>query len=330
MQGRQLHVYGIGNAIMDLQLSISEEEFSPLGLEKGSMNLVDETQQGSLLASLSSHDVHTASGGSAANTAIALAQLGAKTAYCCLVSNDDFGNKYLSEMSALDISTHVAPRNGATTGSSLILITPDAERTMNTNLGISAELSPKEVDEEVLKTAQWLYVEGYLFASPSGAEAAAEAIKLAKQNNVKVAITFSDAFIVEVFGEALRAAVAQADLIFANLNEAQAYTKKNEPKEVFAALAAEIPLVALTMSKDGAIVGSATESAHISAHAVTEVDATGAGDMFAGGFLYGVTSGMSPIESGKIACYLGSEVVAQLGPRLQKDARNLLEENNLL
>ena len=329
MQDRPLKVYGIGNAIMDLQLSISDEEFSPLELEKGSMNLVDEAQQQALLAKLSSHQVHTASGGSAANTVIALAELGAKSAYCCLVGNDEFGSKYLSEMQELGILTHVAARPDAVTGSSLILITPDAERTMNTNLGVSAELSPAEVDSSVLKDSEWLYVEGYLFASPTGAQAAAEAIKIAKEHNVKVAITFSDGFIVEVFGDNLRAAVKQADLVFANLNEGQAYTGKQEPQEVFAALASQGAMVALTMSENGALVGTSEQHEHVSAHPVEAVDATGAGDMFAGGFLYGITSGLSTAESGRIACYLGSEVVAQLGPRLKGNLHDLLEGQKL-
>lgn len=330
MAERSLHVYGMGNAIMDLQVSISEEKFSELGLQKSSMNLVDVEQQMRLLEGFLGGSVHKASGGSAANTIIALSQLGASTAYACVVGDDDFGEAYLREMSEIGVKTHTQPVANSVSGTSVILITPDAERTMNTHLGVSAKMDASHIDEEVLSSSEWLYIEGYLFASPTAVEAVRRATAIAKEHGVKIAITFSDAFIIEAFREQVRETVAASDLVFANIVEAKAYTGAADAERAFAALAGEVGLVALTMSEDGAIVGTKSESARITAPAISEVDATGAGDMFAGGFLYGLTHGHTVEQSGKLACFLGSMVVSQLGPRLAGDVRELVEQSGVL
>ncbi len=165
MQTASLKVYGLGNAIMDLQVSVSEADFASLGLSKGSMNLVELAQQSDLLKKFKGHPISLKSGGSAANTIIALAQLGAKTAYGCVVADDQFGEQYLQEMASLGVTTHTQPIAGGVTGTSAILITPDAERTMNTHLGVSSELSAKHVSEELISASEWLDVEGHLFSS---------------------------------------------------------------------------------------------------------------------------------------------------------------------
>lgn len=325
-----LQVYGMGNAIMDLQLNISEDAFAQLGLEKSSMNLVDVEQQTRLLEQFRNENIHRASGGSAANTIIALTQLGAASAYSCIVGDDQFGQAYIKEMSEIGVKTHNSEIAGGVTGTSVILITPDAERTMNTHLGISAELSSSHVDEEILSSAEWLYIEGYLFSSPSAVEAVNHAVALAKKHGVKVAVTCSDAFIVEVFREPLTEVLKQSDLVFANYREATAFTGEEDQDLAFAALAEIVPVVAVTMSEKGAFVGSKESKHYIEAQQVPLVDATGAGDMFAGGFLYGLTNGLSVEESGKLACFLGSTVVSQMGPRLEGNVRELAQQQGIL
>ena len=327
---QRFNVYGIGNAIMDLQLRASDDDLATLQLKKGGMQLVEAEEQAKILEYFDAASLHQASGGSAANTIIGLAQLGASVGYGCLVGDDLFGNFYRDEMSELGVHLDNEPVGKAITGTSLILITPDAERTMNTNLGVSAEFSADHISADSLCNSDWLYVEGYLFSSETGQQAVTRAIEIAKENGVSVAVSFSDGFIVDVFGDHLRAAVESADLLFANMAEAQAYTKGESEDEVFASFKAAAPTVIMTLHERGARVNMNGEELHIPAFPVDAVDTTGAGDMFAAGFLYGLTGGFSAQKSAELACFLASRVVSQLGPRIHGDLRDLAEKQGLL
>lgn len=327
---RKFDVYGIGNAIIDFQLQAKDEDLEKLRLEKAGMKLVELPQQQDLLNHFSQRGLNKASGGSAANTMIAIAQLGGTVGYGCLVGDDPYGQFYLEEMRRLGVSLHTTPRPGEVTGTSVILITPDAERTMNTHLGASALFDEGDLSEPDLAESSWLYVEGYLFSSPGGRRAVERAIELAREYDVKVAITFSDGFIVDVFGESLRNAVDQADLIFANLNEARRFTGQQDEAQAFAALKEVVPSCVMTMSERGAMVFHEGEESSIEAFPITAVDDTGAGDMYAGAFLFGITHGLSGAEAGRLACFLSSRIVAQLGPRLKTDGRQLARDHGLL
>ncbi len=330
MMERKFDVYGIGNAIIDLQLRVSEDDIKSLRLEKAAMKLVESSEQDDLLRYFSGRELNKASGGSAANTMIGIAQLGGTVSYGCLVGGDGFGSFYLEEMRKLGVALHTTPRSGEVTGTSVILITPDAERTMNTHLGASSLFDEVDVSERMLAESSWLYIEGYLFSSPGGQRAVQRAIELAREYDVKVAITFSDGFIVDVFGEPLRNAVDQADLIFANLNESRRFTGGEDEEEVFAKLKEVVPSCVMTMSERGAIVFYDGKESKIDPFPVTAVDDTGAGDMFAGAFLFGITHGMNGAAAGKLACFLSSRVVSQLGPRLKSDARQIARDHGLL
>ncbi len=323
----QLDVYGLGNALMDLQLQITEDELVDLGLEKAAMKLVEVEEQKRLIGAFADRTVHRASGGSAANTMIAVSQLGGKSAYGCMLGDDDFGRAYAREMDGLGILLHTTPLFGQPTGTCVVLITPDAERTMNTHLGASASLDAAHVREEILARAKWLYVEGYLFSSSPGRNAVRKAVDLAKANGVKVAVTFSDGFIVDVFGESLREVVSKADLVFANLHEARKFTGEDAEDDIFAKLCSSAPNAVMTMSERGSRVYFSGQSAMIAPFLVHAVDDTGAGDMFAGGFLYGITHGLSGQDAGRLACFLASRVVSQMGPRLRGDVRTLLRDS---
>ena len=288
---KQLDVLAIGNAIVDLQLQISEEEFAILSLEKGGMKLVETTEQESLLEKLSKHSINQASGGSAANTVIALAQLGAKAGYNCVVGNDSLGKFYVNEMQKLGVkveTNHVS----APTGTSVILITPDAERTMNTHLGASAAIDQGFINEELISQANWLYIEGYLFSSESGQRAVKKALEFAKKYDLKIAVTLSDGFIVEFFSKPLKEALDQAELVFANLNEASKYTGLTEVNEVFRAYSKQFPISIMTMSEKGAKICYRGKELFIAPYSTKPIDDTGAGDIFAGAFLYGLTSNL--------------------------------------
>lgn len=326
MTEKRYEVYGIGNAIMDLQVRAADESLARFGLEKGGMQLVEPDRQQELIAHFAGSSVHKASGGSAANTVIALSQLGARTAYGCVVGDDENGRLYLNEMKSLGVDLHIPPTPGGTTGTSLILITPDAERTMNTHLGASAGLTGRLINGELIAESEWLYVEGYLFASPDGQDAIRTALDFAKQFGTKVAITFSDGFIVDVFGGPLREAVGQAELIFANRVEALKFTGAADEHTAFERLRAAAPSVVMTLSERGAWVAMNGVEERVEPFPVVPVDDTGAGDMFAGGFLYGVTKGLGPRDAGRLACFLASRVVAQLGPRIAGDLRKLARD----
>ena len=315
---------------MDLQLQARDEDLAALQLEKGGMALVDPERQRELLEYFSGFPIHRASGGSAANTMIAIAQLGGAVAYGCLVGDDEYGHFYLNEMNDLGVVLHTAPVAGAVTGTSIIVISTDAERTMNTHLGASAGFTGREVSRECIKDAEWLYIEGYLFSSETGRDAVRTAVRFAKECGTKIAITFSDAFIIDFFGDALRVAVASADLVFANLTEAKRFTGEESEDEAFRALCDACPGAVMTMSERGARAQWQGTHALISSVPVKAIDDTGAGDMFAGGFLYGISHGMTIQDSGRLACLLASRVVAQLGPRLKGDVRTVVETKEYL
>lgn len=325
---REYCVYGLGNGIMDILVSAQDQELIDLKLNKGTMQLVSPEVQGRLLERFAARQPMLASGGSAANTVIALAQLGAKAAYACVLGDDQYGKFYSEEFSSLGIKLDLPLVKGGLTATCLILITPDAERTGNTCLGVSASLSPEHVNEQTLKSSEWLYIEGYLFAQPEGGQAAIEkAISIAKRHGVKVAITFSDTFIIDIFGEPLRKAVKQADLIFANKVEACAFSGLSDELSAFNALKAQVPNVVMTRGSAGALIKyGQMEDLKISAYNCKPVDLTGAGDMYAGAFLYGVSTGHSAEVSARSAAYLSMKVITQLGARLHNGVKESWQE----
>ena len=326
---REFNVYGIGNAIVDMQLKISEEKFQELGLEKAGMRLVSEDEQESLLSKFKELEINQASGGSAANSMIALSQLGGKAAYGCLIANDDFGSFYATEMKDLGITLYTTPPaspDDGKTGSSVILITPDAERTMNTFLGVSADFGPEHVSSRLVKNADWLFVEGYLFSSPRGQEAVKTAISYASKNGTRVAVVLSDTFIVDNFSEPLKDALKYTDLVMANFQEAAHLTSETKEEEILNSLSKFAPNYVMTKGDEGARVLYDGEKISVDASKVKAVDETGAGDMFAGTFLYGISNGLSAEASAKLACALSAKIVSKIGPRLGDNYKELILE----
>ena len=323
---RKFDVYGVGNAIIDLQLSVSESDIEKLKLEKGAMRLVDGDEQRKIFSYLGTRIEKQASGGSAANTMIAIAQLGGNVAYACTVGNDAFGEFYFEEMKQLGVSLHTKPLAGQQTGTCVILITPDAERTMNTNLGASIELTPQDLNESQVAHSTWVYIEGYLLAQENGRMVAEKAVEYAKKHNCRIAITFSDGFIVDFFREPLDQIVRVADLVFANLNEGGRFTGKSDEQEIFESLKSTVPNVVLTMGSRGVLCHYDEKSCQVPSFPVTAVDDTGAGDMFAGAFLYGVTHGWDGEQAARLGCFLASRVVSQLGPRLSGNLREIHQD----
>src|SRR2546421_8782055 len=238
---KEFDVCGLGNSLVDILLELTDEEFAPLGFEKGTMRLVEPPEQKALLERFRDHEPRLVSGGSVANSVIACSQLGGRGAFLGCVGDDRYGLFYKAEFDELDIDIGNPVIVGETTGTCVAIITPDAERTMRTCLAVSSHLSARHVDEERIKGSEWLFLEGYVFANPStGQGAIREAVRLAKKHGVKVAVTCSEAFVVNVFGEPFFEALAQADLLFCNRSEACAGTGAGGAKEACAPAADQV------------------------------------------------------------------------------------------
>ncbi|MDX8401848.1 MAG: adenosine kinase [Mariprofundaceae bacterium] len=313
-----LDIYGIGNAIMDLQVRCEDAFLHANGIDKGLMTLTEPARQREILDVLADHSVHHCSGGSAANTIVGIADLGGRCAYAGKTGEDAFGRRYLEEMRALGIAIECSPTAGDT-GTCVVLITPDAQRTMLTHLGVSSTLAPEDVHEAHVAAAKYVYIEGYLLAGDSTREAALHAASLAKRHGARVALTVSDPFIVEAAGETLRELIeGPVDLLFCNHIEAAALTGMDDAIEAARELHRMCPNVALTLGRNGSIIMHEGEVIAIEGIEVEAVDTTGAGDMYAAGVLYGITHDLGWKKAGHLGSHAAAQIVAQLGARLPR------------
>ena len=312
-------VYGLGNALVDMEFEISDQFLQENAIDKGVMTLVDENQQHELIEQLDAFEGNKASGGSAANTLIAVSSMGGSAYYSCKVADDDLGHFYLDDLKTAGVDCNMDGKHkGGITGKCLVMVTPDAERTMHTFLGVSSELSPYEVSEEAIKNASFCYLEGYLTTSDSGKAANIEARKIAEANNIKTSLTFSDPFVAEHFRDGFTETIGDGiDLLFCNEVEALSYTKKASIDEAIEVIKTFAKTFAITLGANGAAVYDGSNLIKIDAHPVKAVDTNGAGDLFAGAFMYGLTHGMTFEQAGNLASKASSQIVSQFGPRLR-------------
>jgi len=324
-----INVYGVGNAIMDLQVQCDDAFLSSNNIEKGIMTLTEGHAQQQVLAALKGQNINYCSGGSAANTIVGIADMGGSVAYCGKTGSDNFGQQYASELRELGIHFN-AEASLESTGTCVVLITPDAQRTMLTNLGVSATLSPNDIDEEAIADADYVYIEGYLFAGESTKAAAKHAIALAAKHNTKIALTISDPFLIAICKDEFQALVeGPVDLLFCNEEEAAALTGEADPIAAAHAIHKHCENVALTLGKNGSIIMHEGQVIAIEGTEVTAIDTTGAGDMYAAGVLYGITNGLSWKQAGHLGSHAAGKIVSQLGARLpaplsQAEIQNLL------
>jgi sugar/nucleoside kinase (ribokinase family) len=324
---RDFQVCGLGNAIVDIFVEIDDAAFAATGFERGTMRLVESPEQAELLTRFQKAEPRLASGGSVANSVIGFTQLGGKAAFIGCIGDDRYGLFYQSEFTQLGIELGNPLLVGETSGTCVAIITPDAERTMRTNLAVSSHLAAKHVEEERVKQSDWLFIEGYVFANPeTGQGAIRKAVNTAKAHGTKVAVTCSDAFIPQVFGDALKEVLAVTDLLFCNAGEAMALTGTGTAKEAFAALKAVVPNAVVTDGPHGALVRWHGEEGHAAAYDCEPKDLTGAGDMFAGAFLYGVTHGVPALKAARAANFLCMKVITQLGARLHHGAKSYWDD----
>ncbi|MEO5339934.1 MAG: adenosine kinase [Magnetococcus sp. MYC-9] len=312
-------VYGMGHALVDMELHVTDEFLSQAGLQKGSMSLVDDSFQNRLLQQVAGLPHHRSCGGSSANTLIGLAQFGGRGFHACKVADDEAGAFFAQDMRLHGVDNALQEtRYSGTTGRCLVFITPDAERTLCTHLGISEQFSSEQISPTLLGQAEYLYVEGYLVSAPSGQAACAEAARLARQQGVKTALTFSDTSMITYFRPGLEAIIGDGlDLLFCNESEAMAFTNSQTLEQAKEALTPLARIIGLTLGAQGATIYTGERWIDIPGRSVQAVDSNGAGDLFAGAFLFGITHGYSLAMAGQLACHAASVLVTQSGARLQ-------------
>lgn len=316
---KKYNVYGIGNAIVDIVTEVQHDFFEKNGIEKGVMTLVDEKRQLELMKVIDMQKSKMTGGGSAGNTIVAVNQFGGKSFYSCLVAHDALGKFFLEDLSRNGVDTNLKYENcpEGHTGRCLVMTSPDAHRTMNTFLGVSSFLSPEHLDESAIKDSSYVYLEGYLVASPKGLEAIKEAKRIAEKSKVEVALTFSDPSMVKYFSTQMQEIVgASVDLLFCNDEEAMIFTGTSSILEAREKLRQVAKRFVITLGANGALIFDGDTFIQIEPYKVQAIDTNGAGDMFAGAFLYGITHQHSYAEAGKLASLASSRVVTQWGPRL--------------
>lgn len=313
-------VYGIGNALVDIEFEVEENFLKKHQVAKGMMTLVDEERQHALVNEIKAAKVKKQSGGSAANTIIAVNQFGGRSFYSCKVANDEFGLFYMDDLKHAGVDTNL---NGfeleeGITGKCLVMVTPDADRTMNTFLGITSALTKDSINEHALANSHYLYIEGYLITGDESLIAMKEAKLMAEKHQVKTSITLSDPSIVQHFRDGFKDVIGSGvDLLFCNEEEAFTYTGKSNLLEAREELKNTAETFAITLGKNGAMIYDGDTFIDIESFPVEAIDTNGAGDMFAGAFLYGLTHGHSHAQAGKIASMASSQVVSKFGPRLE-------------
>ena len=320
-------VYGIGHALVDLQFAVDDGFLREHGIDKGVMTLVDDQRQAELQAVLLQPPLKSASGGSAANTMIALARFGGSGHYGCRVGGDELGDFYRRDLMEAGVGISATTRQAGKTGQCMIFITPDAERTMNTSLGASAEMGPDQVDRDRLRVSRHLYLEGYLLTSEPGTEACILAQRWAREVGASVSLTLSDPAVVGAFSERFRALVdAGVDLLFCNEDEARSFTGAADTAAAVRELKNLVPAVVVTLGAEGAVVSAKSVDQHVSAVRVIAVDTTGAGDSFAGGVLFGISRDRDLSVSAQLGCFAAAEVVGKVGPRLDRDLSGQIDD----
>ena len=319
---KKYNVFGIGNALVDCVYMVDDKFLDDNNIEKGLMTLVDEKKQKSIIEKIKNFDSVIQSGGSVTNSVYTLSQLGGSGYVSVLVAEDEFGKIYLSDLKNSNVSTGgtTYTTGHGMTGTCLVLTTPDAERTMNTCLSISSNFSIKNINLIDLKSSEYLYIEGYLVTSDVAMEAVHQSIEFSSKNDVKIALTFSDLAMVKYFKDNFKSILNnKVDLLFCNEDEAKTFSGYDTLEDSIKYLGKLSSTLVVTLGKNGSLIYHNGEKITIEPYPTKAVDSVGAGDTFAGAFLYGITNGLSLKESGELASLLSSKVVSKIGPRLEKE-----------
>ncbi len=326
----KFHVTGIGNAIVDVIAQSDDAFLKDQGIAKGGMTLIDADRATDLYAAMGPG--REVSGGSAANTIVGIASLGGKTAYIGKVQEDELGKIFAHDIRAAGVAYDTAPlQEGPPSARCLILVTPDAQRSMNTFLGASSLISPTDVDASVVAASQVTYLEGYLFDQPPAKEAFFKAASLAHASDRLVGLTLSDSFCVERHRDDFRQLVAEeVDILFANEAEIMSLYQVETFDEALQAVRKDCGVAALTRSEHGSVVTQGDEVHVVAADPVDKVvDTTGAGDLYAAGFLFGYTHGKTLAECGRLGSLAAGEIISHYGPRPERSLKDLAAEKGI-
>jgi sugar/nucleoside kinase (ribokinase family) len=323
-QSATIDVLGVGNAIVDVLAETDDAFLSAEGIAKGGMTLIDTARAKQLYSSMPAGI--EASGGSAANTMAGIASLGGKCAYIGKIANDQLGEVFAHDIRAIGVGFATKPLTGGEpTARCLILITPDAQRSMNTFLGASSLLGEDDLDAALIRSASVTYLEGYLFDRDEAKAAFFAAAKIAHDAGRKVALTLSDTFCVARHHAEFTKLVSHVDILFANEGEAAALTGETEFAAAVKALSAKCPTVCVTHGAEGSVIASGGQIHKIAAAPVAQlIDTTGAGDLYAAGVLYGITAGLDLPAAGRIGSIAAAEAISHVGPRPQRSLKALI------
>ncbi len=330
----ELDVVAVGNALVDVLASARDEDLAALGLVKGTMALVDHARADEIYATLG--PTIEASGGSAANTAAGVAALGGRAAFLGRVADDELGRIFTHDIRSIGVAFEPTPTEAvpgkSMTGHCLVLVTEDAERTMATHLGVASDFASVDLHDGHLGSTQVVYLEGYLWEQPSAKTAMREAIDVAHAHDAAVALSLSDPFCVEHHrAEFLDLLTGDLELLFANEEEVKLLFGVDTFEAAADAIAETGVLAALTRGATGSVVVTASGPVEVAAEPVGRVvDTTGAGDLFAAGFLHGITNGLAPGDAARLGGVCAAEVIAHVGARPQADLRALAEGAGLL
>ena len=326
MSEKRFDVVGIGNAMVDVLARVSDAFLEENGVGKGVMTLIDAERAIELYGKMG--PAQEISGGSAANTIAGLGMLGAKAAYVGKIKDDQLGAIFAHDIRSLGVHFDVPLTPKAhlddETGRCMVLVSPDGERSMNTYLGVSADLGPDDIDESLMADARWIYLEGYRFDGMESQEAFRKAIAACKGAGGKVSITLSDPFCIERHRDAFREMVIEeVDLLFANEHELVSLYQTPTLEDAMDLARKEVEIVACTVGPAGAYVLKGDRTVHAPAAPMKRVDATGAGDLFAAGFLYGLTRDRNLLTCGTMGCVCAGEVISHIGARPEENLKEL-------
>jgi sugar/nucleoside kinase (ribokinase family) len=331
MATQTLHVVGIGNAIVDILVPSDDQFLSKHDLRKGTMTLVDGARADALYRATGSGV--EMSGGSCGNTMAGIASFGGKGAYVGKVRDDQLGDVFAHDMRAIGVKFDTAPlTKGPSTARCLILVTPDAQRTMNTYLGACVELGPEDLDPDLIAAAQVTYLEGYLFDPPRAKEAFRRAAKTAHDAGRKVSLSLSDPFCVDRYRDEFRELVANhVDILFANEAEICSLYQVNDFEQAVNQVRGKTEIAALTRSELGSVIVTRDREHRIPIYPPERViDSTGAGDLYAAGFLYGLTNGKDLTSCGKLGSLAAAEVISHYGARPETPLKDLAQKAGLI
>lgn len=329
---KKYNVVGVGNAMVDILGHVTEETLVDLGIGKGVMQLIDIERSRSLLSSLK--DSKQTSGGSAANTIAGLSQLGLNTAYIGKVKDDEFGKVFISDLEEIGSFYHTPLAQKtikAETGRCIVMITPDGERSMNTYLGVTEFLSPEDIDTELIRSAEYLYLEGYRFDGPESIKAFEKAVEIGKQSGTSVALTLSDPFCVARHNQAFNNLInGKVDILFCNEEELKMLHGSDDLEEALLLTSKRVKILACTVAERGSYICYEGQIELVPTEQIELVDSTGAGDLFAAGFLFGLVNGRDKTTCGRMGNTAAGEIIMHVGPRPQRQLRELFKEKGLL